>query len=180
MWQVELGSIVFSDRAAFAAASTPRPWLVAGVRPSTTPFHASEVVSTILQAMIHIVTLTWAVNAGKELESMYPTTSPHKGFGIKWGDGSINDGASTGSLLATMVGSSAQNSLHSDTDAPSQSFFKRSPFQPNYVSNNVFIVSVFQNAVTTLVNHSGRPFSVSFLESRQLCVSPLLLHTGQF
>lgn len=169
MWQVELASIIFIDRASFTASSTPRPRLVAGVRPSTTPFHASEVLSTTLQAIIHIVTLTLAVNAGRQLEAKHPTISPHKGFSIKW---SANSNiASAGSLLATLVGSSTSNSLHADIDAPPQSFLRRSPFQPNYISNNVFIVSVFQNAVTAMVNHSGRPFSVSFLESRPLCLS---------
>ncbi|KAL7543548.1 hypothetical protein ACHAXR_012834 [Thalassiosira sp. AJA248-18] len=171
MWQCELASIIFADRASFIATSTPRPRLVAGVRPSTTPFHASEVLSTISQAIIHIVTLTCAVDAGRQLEETYPTVSAHKGFSIKWNDSSNNNGASAGSVLATLVGSSTSKSLHSDTDAPAQSFFRRSPFQPNFMSNNVFIVSVFQNAVTTMVNHSGRPFSVSFLESRPLCLS---------
>lgn len=32
-------------------------------------------------------------------------------------------------------------------------------------------MSVFQNAVMALVNHPGRPFSMSFLESRPLCLS---------
>jgi len=169
MWQIEMWSSVFTDRASFTASSTPRPRLVAGVRPSTTPFEISEVLSTILQAIIHIVTLTCAVNIGKQLEANFPTKSANKGFVLKYSDNS--DSASVGSLLATLVGSSTSNSLHSDTDAPPQTFFRRTPFQPNYIANNVFIVSVFQNAVTTMVNHSGRPFSVGFLESRPLSLS---------
>lgn len=168
LWQIEMWSQVLADQSSFVASSTPRPRLVAGVRPSTTPFHVSEVLSTISQAIIHIVTLTCAVNMAKQLEVKYPTTPTHHGFSINWSDS--GKGASAGSLLATLVGSSASNSLHSDTDAP-PSFFRKSPFQPNYIANNVFIVSVFQNAVTAMVNHTGRPFSVSFLESRELCLS---------
>ncbi|EED95465.1 cation transport ATPase [Thalassiosira pseudonana CCMP1335] len=120
MWQMELAFIVFTERASFMSSSTPRPRLVADVRPATSPFDTAEVISTACQAIIHIVTLTLAVRHGNKLESF---------------------------------------------------FLKSSPFQPNYVSNNVFFMSVFQNAVMALVNHPGRPFSVSFLESRPLCLS---------
>ena len=168
MWQIELWSSVYTDNASFTALSSPRPKLVAGVRPSKSPFHPAEIVSTVLQAIIHITTLTSAVNMGKKLESKYPTASPHKGFSIKWSND--NKSASVGGLLTTLVGNSA--SLHSDTaDSVPKSFFKRTPFQPNYIANNVFIMSIFQVAVTTMVNHSGKPFSIGFLESRSLCLS---------
>jgi len=169
MWQIELWSSVYTDNASFTALSSPRPKLVAGVRPATTPFHPAEVVSTVLQAIIHIVTLTAAVNTGKQLESKHPTTSPHKGFSIKWSND--NKSPSVGGLLATLVGSSSNTSLHSDTDSVPKSFFKRTPFQPNYIANNVFIMSIFQAAVSTMVNHSGKPFSIGFVESRSLCLS---------
>ena len=168
MWQIELWSSVYTDNASFTALSSPRPKLVAGVRPSKSPFHPAEVVSTVLQAIIHIITLTCAVNMGKQLESKYPTTSPHKGFSIKW----LNDNKSpsVGGLLTYLVGSSSNTSLHSADSVP-KSFFKRTPFQPNYIANNVFIMSIFQVAVTTMVNHSGKPFSIGFVESRSLCLS---------
>jgi len=171
MWQIELWSSVYMDNASFMALSSPRPKLVAGVRPSKSPFHPAVVVSTVLQALIHIITLTCAVNLGKQLESKYPTTPQHKGFSIKWSND--NKSASVGGLLNTLVGNSAASntSLHSDTDSVPKSFFKRTPFQPNYIANNVFIMSIFQAAVTTMVNHSGKPFSIGFLESRSLCLS---------
>lgn len=172
MWQVELAGITFMESASFMASSTPRPRLVADIRPSTSPFNPAEAFSTFFQAVIHIITLTLAVNSARHLESKYPTNKGHGGFNIKLDAGSNGKDASAGALLASLIGSSSSNLLtSSDTDAPKQSFFRRTPFQPNYVSNNVFIVSVFQNAVMTLVNHSGRPFSVSFLESRSLCLS---------
>jgi len=169
MWQIELWSSVYTDNASFTALSSPRPKLVAGARPSKSPFHPAEVVSTVLQAIIHIVTLTCAVNTGKHLESKYPTIPPHKGFSIKWSND--DKSPSVGGLLTTLVGSSSNTSLHSDTDSVPKSFFKRTPFQPNYIANNVFIMSIFQAAVTTMVNHSGKPFSIGFVESRQLCLS---------
>ena len=168
MWQIEMWRSFITDSASYAALSTPRPRLVASIRPSESPFHPSEVLSTLSQALIHITTLTSAINMGKQLQSKYPTMSPHKGFSLKWTK--ENKSASTGSLLAALVGSSSSNSLRSDDPTP-KSFFRRAPFQPNYISNNVFIVSNFQAAVTALVNHSGRPFSIGFIESRQLCLS---------
>lgn len=159
---------MFISEASFQTAMIPRPRLVAGVRPSNTPFCASELLSTLLQAVIHIATLTTAVKAGKQLELDYPRkSSHHRGFGIKCSD---NDNcASAGSLFASLTDS--LNSLHSNTDATSRSFWRRSPFEPNYLSNHVFVTSVFQHAVIDMVNHSGRPFSVSFMESRGLCMS---------
>ena len=47
-------------------------------------------------------------------------------------------------------------------------FFQRAPFRPNYPTNVVFLLSVFQAAVSTLVNHRGRPFHGAILEHRQL------------
>ena len=168
MWYVEEFSQMFISEASFQTAMIPRPRLVAGVRPSNTPFCASELLSTLLQAVIHIATLTTAVKAGKQLELDYPRkSSHHRGFGIKC---SGNDNcASAGSLFASLTGS--LNSLHSNTDATSRSFWRRSPFEPNYLSNHVFVTSVFQHAVIDMVNHSGRPFSVSFMESRGLCMT---------
>lgn len=171
MWQMELAFIVFTERASFMSSSTPRPRLVADVRPATSPFDTAEVISTACQAIIHIVTLTLAVRHGNKLESLYPSNQSHKGFSIKWVANDNDKTPSVGALLSSLVGSSAAKHISSDTDAPPQSFLKSSPFQPNYVSNNVFFMSVFQNAVMALVNHPGRPFSVSFLESRPLCLS---------
>jgi hypothetical protein len=47
-------------------------------------------------------------------------------------------------------------------------FFQQVPFRPNYPTNVVFLLSVFQAAVSTLVNHKGRPFHGAILEHRQL------------
>eukprot|EP00984_Skeletonema_dohrnii_P012517 scaffold5093_cov108-Skeletonema_dohrnii-CCMP3373.AAC.2 len=169
MWQAELFGMIYTDRAAFMASSTPRPRLTANVRPSET-FNAGEVLSTLGQAIVHIATLTLAVNSAKQLQEHYPSDERHKGFGIKWSSTASDNTASVGAVLASLTGSETSTSLSSEEKQP-QSFFRRTPFQPNFVSNAVFIVSMFQNAVITMVNHGGKPFSVSFLESRPLCLS---------
>lgn len=48
--------------------------------------------------------------------------------------------------------------------------FQRAPFRPNYPTNVAFLLSVFQPAVSTLMNHRGRPFHGAILEHRQLIV----------
>lgn len=173
MWQCELGFIVSTDRASFTASSTPRSRLVADIRPSSSPFHPAEIFSIACQAVIHIVILTQAVSKGKLLESLHPKGVQH-GFRIKWASTGKDKTPSVGAVLASLVDTPASTLASSDShDAtiPQQNFFRRSPFQPNHVSNNVFLVSVFQNAVMALVNHPGRPFSIAFLESQPLCLS---------
>lgn len=169
MWQAELFGIIYQDRASFMASSTPRPRLTANVRPSET-FNIEEVLSILGQAIVHIATLTLAVKSAKQLQEQYPSDERHTGFGIKWLSTASDNAASVGAVLSSLTGSATSTSLSLDDKQP-QNFFRRTPFQPNFVSNAVFIVSIFQNAVITMVNHGGRPFSVSFLESRPLCLS---------
>ena len=122
------------------------------------------------KAIIHIVTLTVAVQHGKQLEavSCHEKTS---GPRIKWALNRDGKG-SVGAVLASLVQSQEESTLsHRESSMSQQGFFGKSKFQANYVSNNVFLVSVFQNAVMSLVNHPGKPYSVAFLESRPLCLA---------
>jgi len=50
-------------------------------------------------------------------------------------------------------------------------FMGRPPFRPNLVTNVVYLLSVFQSAVIVMVNHQGRPFYRSVLESQSLTTS---------
>jgi len=174
MWQVELAGIVFNDRGSSMASSTPRPRLVTDVRPSTSPFDLAESCSTLLQAVSHIVTLTLSVNSARRLEAKYPTHKNHGGINIKWKDKYDSNDACAGALLSSLVKAPFSTSLISDSeddDTERSILFRKRPFEPNFFSNHVFIVSLFQNAVMTLVNHRGWPFSISFLENRTLCLS---------
>jgi hypothetical protein len=56
-----------------------------------------------------------------------------------------------------------------DGEPESASLFRRPPFVPNCETNIVFIFSVLQSAVSSVVNHRGKPFYRSILESRELC-----------
>ena len=52
----------------------------------------------------------------------------------------------------------------------SGNIFRRAPFRPNFITNTVFLLSIFQNMITVSVNHSGKPFHGSLLESKQFCL----------
>ena len=174
MWQCELFGMIYADRASFESSSTPRSRLVGlGTRPPTSPLHLAEIASIALQAMVHIVTLTLAVSQGKQLEASC-IHQTQNGFGLKLTSRTSEKG-SAGAVLASLV-DHMDSTLPSHEPAPTRiGFLRRSPFQPNHVSNHVFIMSVFQNAVMTLVNHQGKPFSLAFFESRPLCLSGKLL-----
>lgn len=178
MWQAELFGLIYMERASFVASSTPRPRLSANARPPET-FNAAEVLSTLLQAIVHIATLTLAVNTAKRLQEHYPSDENRKRFGIQWSTTETDNAVSVGAVLGSLTGSALSTSLPSEDKNP-HNFFRRTSFQPNLVSNAVFIVSIFQNAVINMVTHGGRPFSISFLESRSLCLSGMYSRTSPF
>lgn len=168
MWQCELFGILYTDKASFEASSMPRPRLVANTRPPTSPINLADIGSLALQAIVHIVTLTLAVVQGKQLEAS-STQQTQNGFRLKWTSRTSEKG-SVGAVLASLDHS--ESTLSSQEPGPAlNGLLRRSPFRPNHVSNNVFIMSVFQNAVIGLVNHQGKPFSLAFFESRPLCLS---------
>lgn len=122
------------------------------------------------KAIIHIVTLSVAVQHGKQLE-VVRCNEKTSGPRIKWILNSDGKG-SVGAVLASLVQSQAESTLsYRESSMPQQGFVGKSKFQANYVSNNVFFVSVFQNAAMSLVNHPGKPFSIAFLESQPLCLA---------
>lgn len=47
--------------------------------------------------------------------------------------------------------------------------FGKKVFEPNHITNAVFIISCFQNTMIGLINHIGAPFNGSILESRSFC-----------
>jgi hypothetical protein len=89
-------------------------------------------------------------------------------------------------LLLNSLLKAPVTSKHDDRPAILK-LFQRAPFQPNYITNVVFLSSIFQPAVSTLVNHLGRPFHGAVLEHRQMIVGiglslliPLVLITQGF
>jgi magnesium-transporting ATPase (P-type) len=49
------------------------------------------------------------------------------------------------------------------------SVLRRQPFQPNFETNVVFLLSILQSAIVSLFNHQGKPFQQSVFETRELC-----------
>ena len=50
-------------------------------------------------------------------------------------------------------------------------FLGRKPFRSNHVTNTVFLLSIWQSTMITLVNHAGSPFTGRILENRSFCLS---------
>ena len=48
-------------------------------------------------------------------------------------------------------------------------WFRRPRFHPNFETNIIFIISCLTGAVTSFVNHGGRPFYRGVLESEKFC-----------
>jgi magnesium-transporting ATPase (P-type) len=49
------------------------------------------------------------------------------------------------------------------------SVLRRPPFIPNFETNVVFLLSILQSAVVSLLNHRGKPFQQSIFENRAVC-----------
>lgn len=111
--------------------------------------------------MIHLYTITSGTNYANLLETKCNgNVDLSAGLQIRWR-------GSSGPLSGT---SSSMCSTSSSSDNGSKTLLGRTPFRPNHITNTVFLLSVFQNCVISVVNHVGFPFHRSILESRHLCV----------
>ena len=168
MWPVELVSYLLIEQASYLASCTARPRLPPSrsLRPPTSLFHPSSVFSTVAQAVIHVVSLTSGVNYGHQLESLTKDNQVKRSL-IR----SAKSPAIT-SILAQLSDALAMKLQMGDAALEEYKYgiFGRPAFRPNYETNVVFIFSILQGAVSSLINHTGKPFYWSVLESRQLCL----------
>lgn len=153
MWNIELAFILAMEKGQGDLSSASRP-RIPRLRPQRSLFHPSIVLSVFLQAVIHIYVLTQGTSVAKVFQRNYETLSS----GI-----SLRCGAS--SLLSRY--SKALTTINVEEGG---SFWGRRPFHPNLVTNTVFILSIFQNAMISIFNHSGTPFVGTLLESKTFCV----------
>jgi hypothetical protein len=169
MWPVESLLMSNIDHAAYEAASTPCP-RIGRTRLPDSIFHSSS-LSVVIQAFVHLSTLFSAVRVARRSESSLSQT---KGFQIRWisPETSAQSNMSMDSIIQAIAaaGSSPERD-EIERESMGALRFGRRPFRPNYVTNVVFLMSIWQNAVVGLVNHMGRPFCRDVLESRPLCLS---------
>ena len=169
MWRVEMFFFVFVDRASYVAACSSRPRLPLSVsfRPPVSMFHPAYVVSTVGQAVIHLASLTLGAWYGKHLE--FGSREEVKGA-TQIRAIPVPGASKLNQLSAAMVEKYASHELNDDDSSDEEGgFFRRPKFTPNYETNVVFINSIVQAAVSSVINHKGRPFYGSILESRALC-----------
>jgi hypothetical protein len=116
---------------------------------------------------------------GKRLERAFPATEELRRL-IRTPEVAPNAAEEKKSMRQLLLESLVSTPVSSPTENESPAFmklFQRAPFKPNFLTNILFLMSVFQTGVSTLVNHKGKPFYRSILEDRHLIVAigiPLL------
>ena len=151
MWNVELAFIIAMDKGQSDVSCMPRP-RIPRIRPHESIFEPAVALSVLLQSIIHLFVLTKGVSGASLIQSQCNDQSA--GLRIRLAQSNLpglnmpisSDGGGGGNLLG------------------------RVPFQPNLVTNVVFLLSIFQNVIISSVNHSGLPFHGSLLESRSFCI----------
>lgn len=171
-WNIELFLSMAIDQASYQAACTGRPRL-SSLRPEQSLFNPKSALLVCSQAFVHLMTLTAGVRVANALEATYATGDTAKCSKVQWkGDGRLNRGHT--STFSTLAGALAAVPRSSDSDKKrgrGLDLLGRPPFRPNYTTNIVFLLSIFQNAVSAIITHKGSPFYLSVLESRQFCFS---------
>lgn len=170
MWNIELFFYMSIDQATYQALCTPRPRLTSA-RLNESLFHSESTLLVFSQAFIHLMTLHSGVAFANWLEKLH--AHPKKAPLVRWKDKDGTTGQKP-SLIMTLAQSMLDSLPGKETGSKKPSglnLLGRPPFQPNYATNFVLLMSIFQNAVSAITTHRGKPFYGSILESRQLCFS---------
>jgi cation-transporting ATPase 13A1 len=152
MWNVELTFIMAMDQGLSEISCSPRS-RIPRMRPHDSIFHPAVASSILLQALIHLFVLSKGVEGARQMETHI--SHLNEGLRIRFSH----------SLLQGM-----NIPLIEDDNGSTRNVLGRVPFRPNLVTNVVFLLSVFQNAMISAVNHSGLLFQGSLLESRSFCM----------
>lgn len=170
MHPVELYLWMFLDGARYAASCSPRPHLPSShlTRPPTSMFHPSCILSTVAQAFIHIVSMAVGINHARNIqahgsERIRPLVQLS----------SFSHPDKSGRLLSALAARDWGETNHEDENEP-RTLFRRPTFTPNYETNLIFILSIFTGAVTSFVNHGGKPFYRGILESQSFCTLTII------
>ena len=166
MWTVELYMYILVDQARYGAACTARPRLPpapASLRPPISLFYPESLLSTVAQAVIHLVTMAIGVDYARHLEKTVSQPRTATSTRIQLRD--QNYPGKLGKFLGALtegVGANEEGEV---------GLFRRRKFRPNYETGIVFMLSILQSGVSCLVNHQGKPFYRSILETKDVCVA---------
>jgi manganese-transporting P-type ATPase len=164
MFSVEMMFYMAIDQAGYQALCTPRPHL-SSTRAPASLFHPSSILSVIGQACVHLVALSSGVRIANSLEGSGKKDPPML---VRW---QPRPSATMGERRHLIEALADALSTVAPTDDNDKDWFGRPKFRPNYATNVVFLFSIFQSGVAAVVNHKGKPFCGSFLESRKLSVA---------
>ena len=178
MWHVEAVVCQLLWQASEVPARSPRPTLTdASIRPASSIFHPSSLMSILLQALIHVSTMIIGVGEARKCDQQSLTKKP--AFRIRLRPVEESDAQNADNLplfIKTLSSLSAMSGLifnKQDCDEAGgkieKSFLGRPPFRPNSISNFVFLFSIFRAVVVYMVNHRGFPFYMSISESPVSC-----------
>lgn len=178
MWHVEAVICQLLWQASEVPARSPRPTLTdAGIRPASSIFHPSSLMSIVLQTLIHVSTMIVGVGEARKFDQQSLTKKP--AFRIRLRPVQETDAKNADNLplfIKTLSSLSTMSDLifnKPDCDEAGgkieRSFLGRPPFRPNSISNFVFLFSIFRTVVVYMVNHRGFPFYMSISESPVSC-----------
>lgn len=168
LWNVELFFGMAIDQASDQASCTARPRLSV-LRPEQSLFDPAIVLSVCMQAFVHLATLAVGVRMANALEVIHATPDETKSR-VRW-KGNDQKHPIVFTKLARALATSPRVSELEEKPKRGLNLLGRPPFRPNYATNVVFFLSIFQNAVSAIVTHRGKPFYGTMLESRKFCVS---------
>jgi hypothetical protein len=174
MWNVKVAFYLLTEQVATHAACTPRPRL-SSERPPTPFFHSFSIMAVLGQFFVHVCTCAAGMRMASRLEVAFMQPRQNRRL-IRVAPIDLSQVSAAGekpmmlllreALMKAPVGKSENSAL-----PVILKLFQRAPFQSNYPTNIAFLQSVFQPAVSTLMNHRGRPFHGAILEHRQLIVA---------
>ncbi len=143
------------DQGQHEASCMSRP-KVSELRPQKSIFHPSSALSILLQSICHLYILSYGHHVATVIEKKY-------GEGFK-------EGVTIRLIKPELFGPLGEVfKSYSVTKDGNTGLFGKKRFIPNHITNNVFIISCFQNTMIGLVNHQGLPFNGQILESRSFC-----------
>ena len=164
MFNVEMMFYMAIDQAGYQALCNPRPHLSA-IRTPASLFDPSSIFSVIGQAFVHLMTLSTGVRIANSLENSEKKVSP---ILVRWQSRTSTTGTKRRLLIEAL--GDAITTVPLDNEGEND-WFGRPKFRPNFATNVVFLFSIFQSGVAAVVNHKGKPFCGSFLESRKLSLA---------
>ena len=125
-------------------------------RPHATIFTPYVFLSVTLQFAVHLASLVYTVEAAKRLAPEI--------------DAAYNDANANASIHNTTT-SIVVNSTASDDDSSSFVHPLDAPFHPSLVNTVSFLVNMFIQTATVLINYVGEPFCVSLRRNKPLLYS---------